>query len=142
MFVENVRIDGKVTTVVIVKDKIGGVWVGTHSALMVDIPPGEIESKPVLYDPDVILNDNLAGSQYDPRDIYGDPLMGIPGDVLYGKAADLDKDKAAFEEPGTTIGLYQFETRPEQEREIAERIEEQGEGAPLSPLFGTSTQTT
>ncbi|MBA7616855.1 hypothetical protein ES703_24155 [subsurface metagenome] len=113
--------DGKVTTVIIVKDKIGGVWVGTHSALIVDNPLGEIESKPVLYDP--------AGRQYDPRDIYGDPLRGITGDVLYGEAADLDKYKAAYEEPGTKIELYQFETTPEQEREIAERIEEQGEGA-------------
>lgn len=116
--------DGKETIVIITRDKILGITYGSHSAVRVDNPTG---GGPVLYDP--------AGTVYNPKDEYGGPLRGS-GDKFTGEAADLDKYKAAQEKNGSSVKLYRFNTTPEQEKQIADRIDKLGGQKPLACTVG------
>lgn len=107
--------DGRETIAIITRDKLFGIIsYGSHAAVRVDNPKG---GDPVLYDP--------AGTVYNPTDETGGPLRGT-GDTFYGDAAALDNYKAAQEKNGSTVELYRFNTTPEQEKQIADRIDKLG----------------
>jgi RHS repeat-associated protein len=111
--------DGKETVVVIFREKmLGFLWVATHTAMRVDNPLGE----PVMYDP--------AGKSYHPVDQYGGPIRGS-GDQFEGKYADLQALLDIYEAEGYKCDVYSFKTTPEEEKTIADRIEEKGGVSPL-----------
>ena len=110
--------DGRDTTIIITRDRYLFFRIGSHSAVRIDNPSG---GGPALYDP--------AGGAYNPKDEAGGPLRGS-GDTFYGKDADLNKYQAAHEATGSTVETYSFATTPDQEKEIAGRIEKSGGQSP------------
>ncbi len=115
-------VDGLTTTIIITRDPVPGTFglitFGTHAAVHIDNPNG----MPTLYDP--------AGS-YWPTDEYGGPLRGS-NDTLYEDAADIDKYKEYHEKDGTIVETHTVQTTPEEESEIADRIEQSGGKPPFA----------
>jgi RHS repeat-associated protein len=79
--------------------------IGSHAGVYVDN-----SGDPVLYDPGGSYPNRNRGS----------------GDALYGEDAGLDGYIAHQRADGARVDVYRFNTSPQEEREIARRIEEQG----------------
>jgi hypothetical protein len=130
--------DGKETQVLVTKDyliefkvpftdyKVKLGQYGSHAAVRVDNPQGQ----PTLYDP--------AGS-YNPIDPeQGGPVRGS-GDFFEGRTADLESYVKYQQSLGSDVEILRFATTPEQEKEIAKRIEAGGGAAPCFCAKETSS---
>jgi len=127
--------DGKETQIIVTKDYVIDFSVfgrriklgeyGSHAAVRVDNPSGT----PTLYDP--------AGS-YNPTDREGGPARGS-GDLIEGKAADLESYVKYQNSLGSDVEVLRFATTPGQEKEIANRAEKQGGAAPCYCAKSTSS---
>jgi RHS repeat-associated protein len=99
---------GEKTTVIIVYDSGPFGWgsFGSHAAVCID--NGE---DPILYDPaGGYTTDRKCGS----------------GDACSDEDADPDKFKRYHSSHGSTTKMFEFDTTPDQEAEIAKNIEKQG----------------
>ncbi|MDH6169445.1 RHS repeat-associated protein [Variovorax boronicumulans] len=103
---------GLTTTVVINTNGIGhaGVQVGSGS-------------NAVLYDPGGSFRDDIKGS----------------GDALYGRDANLDKFIKYQKEDGRNVDVITYDTTPEEEEAIKNRIEDQGGCIPFSCALCTGS---
>jgi hypothetical protein len=69
-----------------------------------------------MYDP--------AGKSYNPVDQYGRPIR--ERDKFWGEHADLQALLDTYEAEGYKCDVYSFNTTPEEEKAMADRIEEKG----------------
>lgn len=99
------------TTIIIIYDTgLFGITYGSHAALLIDNG-----GDPMLYDPaGSYSQDNNCGS----------------GDTCDGSDADLNKFKNYHQNNGSGVALLVFPTTPEEEKHIADRINNQGGAAP------------
>ena len=108
---------GLLTTIIIAYD----YTFGSHTAVRVDN-----RGNPVIYDP--------AGTYFRPPDVYRDPSGSFQGN-----GADLGSYIKYHKMEGSSVETILFLTTPEEEAEIARRIEESRDpGFPLC-AFGVST---
>ncbi len=100
--------DRRESTIITVLDPAGP----NHSASYVDNPEG----KPTLFDP--------AARTYSPKDKYEDPVRDPDQNVFQGKHANLNAYVNAYTQayPKATIVQQHFNTTPEQEKQIADRM--------------------
>ncbi len=98
---------GLKTTAIIVYDTTLGITYGSHAALYIDNG-----GTPILYDP--------FGS-YAPANNCGS------GDACGGNAASVNNFEKFHEDNGSTVQTISFNTTPEEEEEIAERIADLGD---------------
>jgi RHS repeat-associated protein len=112
------------TTVIIVYDKIGGITVGTHAAVLID---NDGRGNPILYDP---AGDYRAKNHCGEGDACGGFQEEYPG--LGGNPdADLGRYKKFQEKKGSTVKVFVFPTTPQEEKQIADRIDKIGGAAPF-----------
>ncbi len=111
------------TTVIIVYDKVGGITLGTHAALLVD---NDGRGNPILYDP---AGDYGAKNHCGSGEACGGFQEEYPG--LGGNPdADLGRYKKFQEKKGSTVKVFVFPTTPQEEKKIADRIDKLGGALP------------
>ena len=97
---------------IIIYDKDwGGIPYGSHAALLIDNG-----GKPILYDP--------AGS-------YGENHHCGSGQACGGGDANANRYKRFHEGHGSTVKFLVFKTTPQEEKDIADRIDQLGGAAPF-----------
>jgi uncharacterized protein RhaS with RHS repeats len=97
--------------------------IGTHAGLYLDHGViGVVPGKPM---------ENTGREIYDPAGHYLNATRGEEG-TFYGKDADLNNYINFQKEDGTNVEIYRFKTTPEEEREIAKKIQETGDPRGLS----------
>lgn len=97
---------GLKTKVIVVYDKTLGITYGSHAAVYIDNG-----GDPVLYDPfGSYSTDKKCGS----------------GDACYDTEADVDKFDQYHESEGSTVKVFEFDTTPTEEAQIAKNIEKLG----------------
>jgi hypothetical protein len=101
---------GRDTVIIITRD----YTFGSHAALRIDN-----NGHPVLYDP---------GGSYAAKDAEGQLVESSGRDAFYDEAADLDAFIKYHESTGSEVETCRFKTTAEQEKQIAERIDEYGGG--------------
>ncbi|PYU36693.1 MAG: hypothetical protein DMG28_00015 [Acidobacteria bacterium] len=100
------------TTVIIIYDKgVGGITYGSHSAVLIDNG-----GNPILYDP--------AGS-------YTEKHQCGSGQACGDLDADASKFKKFHQDNGSTVKFFVFKTTPQEEKQIADRIDQIGGAAPF-----------
>lgn len=100
------------TTVIIIYDTgVGGITYGSHAALLIDNG-----GNPILYDP--------AG-------MYGEKHHCGSGQACGDLDADASKYKKFHQDNGSTVKFFVFKTTPQEEKQIADRIDQLGGAAPF-----------
>jgi len=100
------------TTVIIIYDTgVGGITYGSHAALLIDNG-----GNPILYDP--------AG-------MYGGSHHCGSGQACGDLDADASKYKKFHQDNGSTVKFFVFKTTPQEEKQIADRIDQLGGAAPF-----------
>jgi RHS repeat-associated protein len=109
--IDGIDPSGLNTTVIIIYDKDYGITYGSHAALLIDNG-----GDPILYDP--------AGS-------YSAARHCGSGQACIAPDADADKYKKYHADQGSKVLMYVFKTTPEDEKQIANRIDDIGGAAPF-----------